>query len=629
MPKAATQVVRVSPRKKGPPIQSLIPKKKVRIANKTSISSESKETEDSTITNTNTIETQSKPMAILPKANIKVPKLNNIGGLKRLISHFDNENIADQSPSEDSDEDGDDISMGSYRLHDYFITLKVQMDASPDYLSNLRNKYIFLVKILQEVDETLILKGVNINKGTISLKDPELLPKKNIGINKYFHTTSKAPKPDKNGGKGMIWATAYIGTEETFDDLSSAAQYDLEAEGIMMMKKRLQCFKSVTPAYFQFLDNRADPEDIRRQIEDDIGESWSWILFNRKPWEGYNAKKETSKRNEFLAKCLHVECTEHDSEELISTIRKWIKSGNASRRFGTHIKLVEELKPNTPIQQIDRTVRINGHGRRFQASVDMIELTGLLNPNGRIHTDNDIDTVREQIISRTTPEGEPIFLAVTKKWGSSLWHATYIKQHKELAQDFAFCPVAWLSHESETEDTLLYKHFSPDAVQEAKDSRWDEETQRVITRSEENANAEEEVIANISWLVDLDKLDNDSDGAISFQSGVHFNFAEEVSVKTTRLNTEEEPNSPIGISNSRPPQSILRSPSDSLTVNSDITTESRLKSLEAGLAQILKCVQRQPDTEQSPQETDQGTSTPVDMEQDLPVSLQEETGEHN
>ena len=163
MPKAATQVVRVSPRKKGPPIQSMLPKKKVRIAKKTSISSASKETEESTITTTKTIETQPKPMAILPKVNIKVPKPINIGSPKKLISYIDNENTTDLS-SEDSDEDGDDISMGSYRLHDYFITLKVQMDASPDYLSNLRNKYIFLVKILQEVDETLILKGVNTNQ---------------------------------------------------------------------------------------------------------------------------------------------------------------------------------------------------------------------------------------------------------------------------------------------------------------------------------------------------------------------------------------------------------------------------------------------------------------------------------
>jgi len=91
-----------------------------------------------------------------------------------------------------------------------------------------------------------------------------------------------------------------------------------------MMKKRLQCFKSDTPAYFQFVDNRADPDDIKRQIEEDIGEDWTWIIFNRKPWEGYNAKKETNKRNEYLAKCLHVECTENDSEDLIRAIRRWI-----------------------------------------------------------------------------------------------------------------------------------------------------------------------------------------------------------------------------------------------------------------------------------------------------------------
>ena len=64
-------------------------------------------------------------------------------------------------------------------------------------------------------------------------------------------------------------------------------------------------------------------------------------------------------------------------------------------------------------------------------------------------------------------------------------------------------------------------------------------------------------------------------------------------------------------------------------MNLDITTESRLKSLEAGLAQILKCVQKQTDIVDSPQETDQGTSTPVDMEQDQLVSSQEETGEQN
>ena len=214
---------------------------------------------------------------------------------------------------------------------------------------------------------------------------------------------------------------------------------------------------------------------------------------------------------------------------MIRAIRKWIKSGNAAHRFGKHIKIVEELRPNTPVQQVDMTIRINGHGRRFQASVDMIELTGLMNPNGRTTSGDNSSTVREQIISRTTPDGEPIFLAVTKKWGSSFWQATYIKKHKELAQDFASCPAAWLLHESVDEDSnLLFKQFSPDAVREAKDSIWDSESKRVITQSETDANAEEQEIANISWFVDINKLDDDSNAAVSFQSGVHFNFAEEI-----------------------------------------------------------------------------------------------------
>ena len=88
---------------------------------------------------------------------------------------------------------------------------------------------------------------------------------------------------------------------------------------------------------------------------------------------------------------------------------------------------MEEIRPNTPVQQVDRTIRINGHGRRFQASVDMIELTGLMNPNGKYKSGVYSLTIREQIISRTTSDDEPPFLTVTKKWGSSYWQATYIK----------------------------------------------------------------------------------------------------------------------------------------------------------------------------------------------------------
>ena len=60
----------------------------------------------------------------------------------------------------------------------------------------------------------------------------------------------------------------------------------------------------------------------------------------------------------------------------------------------------------------------------------MIELNGLMDPNGS--TTNDINrvSIRQEIISRSTLSGEPIFLAVTKKWRSSMWQGTYIKKKR-------------------------------------------------------------------------------------------------------------------------------------------------------------------------------------------------------
>ena len=530
-----------------------------------------------------------------------------------------------------TDED-DDMSVGSYRSNRYYITIKFDTYASPTYLEDIRSKYLHLFQTLQEVDEGLLLKGVNPLKNTTTLSDPNHLPTRNIGLNKYFLTTSRPPKANKNEGKGMMWATALICTEESYDDLAAASHYDLGLEGVVMMKKRLQCCKSITPAYFQFMDNRADPDDIRRQIMEDIGETWDWVLFNRKPWEGYNQKKEEDKKKEYLAKCLHVECKEGDKDAVCNAIREWIKSGYAALRFGTHLKLVEEIKPDTPIQQVDRTVRINGHGRRFQASIAMVELTGLLNPNGFTSDEGNKSTIREEIIDRVTDSGEPIFLAVTKKWGSILWQGTYVKKHKALAQDFASCPAAWLAHEIyPTPLTHLYKHFSPEAVLEAKSSNWDEETQRIVTKSEVEDNAEESVMANISWLIDASHLDDEgSDTEVSFKSGVHFNFADDISVNTTRINTTGNNTPPSkGSSSPASPPSILKTPSDSMTISSDITTESRIKVLESGMEQILKYVQAQtqPSISTSSANTGQGTTTSSSSSSVPPASSQGEAGE--
>ena len=42
--------------------------------------------------------------------------------------------------------------------------------------------------------------------------------------------------------------------------------------------------------------------------------------------------------------------------------------------FGEHIKLVEALINRSSPGQIDRNIRMNGHGQRFPAIIGMVEL---------------------------------------------------------------------------------------------------------------------------------------------------------------------------------------------------------------------------------------------------------------
>ena len=521
--------------------------------------------------------------------------------------------------------DDESSQQSLYRLHTFYVSVVIKTQASDNFLEELRDKYKFLTSTLMEADENLLILGANPVSSCDPLRDPEDIPFKMVAMNKYFFTTSKPPKADKNGGKGSIWAVARISTDEDFDHISSIMSFDLEGEEIQFMKKRLQCFKTTTPAYFQFVDNRADPIDVHQQIVSDIGDHWDWTIFNKKPWEGFSIKKrDTTKRQDFLAKCLHVECEFKDQESLCNAIRAWIKIGSASFRFGSHIKLVQEIKQDTPTQQVDRTIRMNGHGRRFQASVDMVELQGLMNPNGIVCDEDGDITIRNLIISRLTKDEQPIFLSVTKKWGSCMWQATYVTQHKHMAQDFATCPAAWLAFEvSDNGVESVYKHFCPDAVNEAIHSTWDEVEHRMITPSEEEAIQEEREISNIPWLVAGLNEDENSETAegVQFQSGINFNFDEEVSIKTTRGSGKSDVTSPLSYEESKRSTSILRN--DSNTVTSDITTDSRLKSLESGLERIFKFIETTNTPPPPPQSVPTSTNQQNTTEQTTPANNQD------
>ena len=88
-------------------------------------------------------------------------------------------------------------------------------------------------------------------------------------MNKFIFLTNKI----SNTGIGQLWVTVRNATDLDYVKIAAVTSYDLASEDITMMNKRLQSFKNSTPVYFQFLDNRVDPNDVRSQINMDIGDT--------------------------------------------------------------------------------------------------------------------------------------------------------------------------------------------------------------------------------------------------------------------------------------------------------------------------------------------------------------------
>jgi len=78
------------------------------------------------------------------------------------------------------------------------------------------------------------------------------------------------------------------------------------------------------------------------------------------------------------------------------------------------LKLVECLTSRSPPGQVDRTARMNSHGQRFQASVGMVELLGLNNPNGKVTVGWTPTTMLAMILTHNHIDNSPVFLSITK-----------------------------------------------------------------------------------------------------------------------------------------------------------------------------------------------------------------------
>ena len=105
-------------------------------SSKGSISSKTKETDDTSKSTTNTADNirktsrgKKKEVTITPpeKGGESPQKKTRLSYAKVMSNHDGLDDPADGN---------DSISLGSYRIHDYYVTIKIQMEASPTYLQD-------------------------------------------------------------------------------------------------------------------------------------------------------------------------------------------------------------------------------------------------------------------------------------------------------------------------------------------------------------------------------------------------------------------------------------------------------------------------------------------------------------
>lgn len=180
---------------------------------------------------------------------------------------------------------------------------------------------------------------------------------------------------------------------------------------------------------------------------------------------------------------------------------------------------------------------MNSHGRRFQASVEITELQGLLNPNGTVTKDDSNLKIRNIILQQTTKDGNPMFLSVTRKWKSPAWQVTYIKRQRQSTSEFTTCPAAYLGYQLDANACAkLYKNFTPEAVEEAITVKYEEDAERMMTPAEKESMEEEKTVANIEWVISLSAMSGPAteEGEVKCQDGKDFKFSNDVSINTTR-----------------------------------------------------------------------------------------------
>ena len=370
--------------------------------------------------------------------------------------------------------------------HIVFCKAKINIKQNESPTSNMIKVFSSFLTTLLKVDKTLLLYKYKDKTNTSFINRPTSIPTVPSKVKNFFHGRYR-PKQDAH----QIWPELKIGINMDSESFFEDAKCLLEDKGLgMIFKKDLQAEDTEEIGFFLFSnayqDKKRQTETLKRLIKEKFKFEPRLNLRSKKAFnplnkmKGNGAKGSKNTQTEEV-KATYVEVVRGDEDKILRCISQLYSStkneypDNEKMRF---IPAPKYTQNSGLLKRYGEIINRQGWYMKGISRATSFELTSLDHCASQLK-----ETAREMIMKMTNSTGNPLFTSIDKSWDNGM-AITFPTLYETEARNRIADMGSYLHFKYG--DVVLYKYFTPDAALRAKDSPWDEEQNRAISKMDKD-----------------------------------------------------------------------------------------------------------------------------------------------
>ena len=386
---------------------------------------------------------------------------------------------------------------------------------------------------------------------------PETLPE----IKQFF----KGARPIPKGGK--LYMTIKASFEGNPQELRGSTEWYHAMNKERFAVAALQTCHKVVVGWLLYSLRSMDEQTLKTTIEEIIGEpiSLRWMRIS----DGSYAKGRDYSKD---PRALHVECARQHSPTVQKELQKLYNS--KAKSFPLHIRMrfVPQIQQLLDLQSKRKAHQLANRQMGWTTQCQMLSRDDIIEIDRPIDETN--TTLRDVIMAIKNINNENIFSSIDRKWNGQGFNFSF---HPKFAEEGPITirglyPRIFYSH-----GERVNKFFSPSAVIQGQQMKYDPNTHSVTSEADETINDLMEADPDMEFTVDeekesnkmiFEKVRNDDDSVSTFNKSKR-SHPEEIDMETSkraRMSDQDDSSS-----------------TSSISANTKRTIDTRITRLEANI----------------------------------------------